>query len=159
MLKIVSGNTDEGTGGFAESAAKVTDKIMMLNPLIATTNGVLKLLGKDGLNYAATQAEEFTMTMDEARQAMWDAQPAAEAAMFGVEGVGAAAADSTKSLQDLADEIGAAKIAMEKALPMYSEFARAAGSVGGNLSGPATANPVSGSQNQRDSSDYGRYAP
>jgi len=154
ILKIVSGNSDAGTGGFAESAANVADKLMTLNPLIATTNGVLRLLGKDGLSYASVQAEGFKMSMDEARQAMWDAQPAAEAAMYGVGGVGAAAAASTKSLQELADEIGAAKIAMAAALPMYSEFARAMGAVGGNLSGPA--NPVASSQTIADSIDLGR---
>lgn len=103
ITKIVSGNSDAGTGGFTDSLTKVAEVVSNLNPLIAATNGVLGILGKDKLSYASSAAGEFKMTMDEAHQAMWDAQGAAQAAASGVQEFGDAAASAEGKLKSLDD--------------------------------------------------------
>jgi len=62
-----------------------------------------------------------------------------------LQGLTLAEIEAAGGLQGVADDIGTAAAAMEKALPMYSEFAdamNAIGRAGGNMSGAAVPNPV-----------------
>jgi len=107
-------------------------------------------------------SEDYIAFAKQIRDAQADVTEQTDFAKDAVLRLTAAEIEAAGGLQGVANDIGAAAAAMAKALPMYSEFAKAMREIGaasGNLSGAAVPNPVSGSQNQRDSSDYGRYAP